>query len=111
MKTHTVISGPHIDLVNSRSPALAPREDHSAGLLEEAALRPKVSQVGPECSHQWGPGAGRYLVVVFHVLQVALLADEQVQILLPVCMHGLHVSLPGEGGAGHCWQVPGTPKA
>lgn len=41
-------------------------------------------------------------MVVFHVLQVALLTDEQVQILLPICMHGLHVSLPEKGGC-HCW--------
>lgn len=41
-----------------------------------------------------------YLVVVFHVLQVALLTDEQVQILLPISMHGLHVSLPEKGAGG-----------
>lgn len=65
-----------------------------------------MSRVGPEHSREtaalvWGlPGAGRYLVVVLHVLEVALLADEQVQVLLPVCVHGLHVRLPGKGGAG-----------
>lgn len=59
---------------------------------------------GPEGSLQRAPAG--YLVVVLHVLQVALLTDEQVQILLPVCMHGLHVSLPER--VGHARRVPGA---
>jgi hypothetical protein len=42
-------------------------------------------------------------VVVLHVLQMTLLTDQQVQVLLPVCVHSLHVRLPGKGVAGHCW--------
>lgn len=42
----------------------------------------------------------QYLVVVLHVLEVTLLTDEQVQVLLPICVHGLHVRLPREGGDG-----------
>lgn len=57
-----------------------------------------------------GLRAGRYLVVVFHVLQVALLTDEQVQVLLPICMHGLHVSLPGGKGQTDAGHVPGSPR-
>lgn len=39
-------------------------------------------------------------MVVFHVFQVTLLTDEQVQVLLPICVHSLHVRLPRQGGWG-----------
>ena len=69
-----------------------------------------------EPSGRWvlppGGPAGRHLVVVFHVLQVALLTDEQVQVFLPICVDGLHVSLPGERGHIAAGQVsgPGLPR-
>lgn len=47
-------------------------------------------------------------MVVFHVLQVALLTDEQVQVLLPLRVHGLHVCLPEERPVTAA-QVPGRP--
>lgn len=52
-------------------------------------------------SRAWSQ-AGTYLVVVFHVFQMALLTDEQVQVLLPLCVHGLHVCLPGRGETRRC---------
>lgn len=60
-----------------------------------AMSRTCASHTGTECRNRW------YLVVVLHELQVALLTNEQVQVLLPVCMHSLHVCLPGRGGASH----------
>lgn len=42
-----------------------------------------------------------YLVEILHELQVALLADQQVQVLLPVSVHSLDVSLQHRVGGGH----------
>lgn len=33
------------------------------------------------------------LVIVIHVLEVVLFTDEQVEVFLPVRMHGIHVCL------------------
>lgn len=53
----------------------------------------------PGSSKPLPPGL-RYLVEVLHELQVALLTDQQVQVLLPVSVHGLDVSLQHRSGRG-----------
>lgn len=47
-----------------------------------------------------------YLVEVLHELQVALLTDQQVEVLLPVGVHCLNVSLQHKGGR---WTLVGRP--